>query len=139
MKTIAALALVLAPLAACAASSAQRPLVADEPISDIEVVLVSDTAIPASAPVRTTAATTPPAADRLAHQVQVELGGIARTDLRLCVGGDGSVTSARVARSSGISELDDVLTQAALGWRYQPLAAADAKACHNVEISYRVP
>jgi TonB family protein len=137
MKIIA-LALAL-PLAACASSAVTRgPAVADEPHAGIELDMVAGEASTPSFPARLTEATTPRAADRLAHRVDVELGGHARADLRLCVGGDGSVTQATVARSSGIDALDAAFVAEAKTWRYEALAAPAATACQKVEISYRV-
>jgi TonB family protein len=133
-----ALALVLIP-AGCAATSATRDGVAVEPKAGTHVDMVAGEATAPSFPARLTEAHTPRAADRLSHRVSVELGGEARADLRLCVGGDGGVTEASVARSSGIAALDNAFVDEARSWRYEPLAAPDATACQNVEISYRVP
>lgn len=134
-----ALALVIVPVVGCASSSASRgSLVADEPRSGIEVDLVPGAAVTPTFPARLTAAETPRAADRLAHRVRSELGGQARADLRLCVGGDGTVASATVAQGSGIAALDDAFVAEARSWRYEPLAAPDATACQKVEISYVV-
>jgi TonB family protein len=137
MKIIA-LALAL-PLFACASTAVNRgPAVADEPRAGIELDLVAAEATTPSFPARLTAVSSSPAADRLAHRVEVELGGQARADLRLCVGGDGAVTSASVAESSGIAALDAAFVDAARGWRYEALAAPTATACQKVEISYTV-
>lgn len=137
MKIIA-LALAL-PLAACASTAVTRgPSVADEPRAGVELDLVAGEATTASFPARLTEASSPRAADRLAHRVDVELGGTARADLRLCVGGDGAVTSATVARSSGIAALDTAFVDEARTWRYEALAAPTATACQKVEISYTV-
>jgi TonB family protein len=100
--------------------------------------MTSDDAVPATFPARLTQPETPRAANRLANRVTAELGGEARADLRLCVGGDGAVTSAKIASSSGIAELDAAFLKEAESWRYEPLAAADKTACQKVEISYRV-
>lgn len=137
MKIIA-VALAL-PLAACASTTVTRgPSVADEPRAGIELDLVAGEATAPSFPARLTEASSPRAADRLAHRVDAELGGQARADLRLCVGGDGSVTSATVARSSGIAALDTAFVDEAKGWRYAALASPSATACQMVEIDYRV-
>ena len=133
-----AFAIAFLPVAACAASSAARgPDVAAEAPSGVRVDMVADDAAPPSFPARLTQPATPRAADRLAHRVTAELGGEARADLRLCVGGDGSVTSAKVARGTGIDELDAAFIDEAKSWRYEPLAA-DKTTCQKVEISYRV-
>ncbi len=138
MKTLA-IALAFLPAAACAGASATRgPDVSSEPRAGLDVNLVEDEATSPSFPARLTQPSTPRAADRLAHRVTSELGGEARADLRLCVGGDGSVASASVARSSGIEALDAAFVDEARSWRYEPLAASEAKACQKVEISYRV-
>jgi TonB family protein len=138
MTKLIAIALAL-PLAACASSAVTRgPAVSDEPRAGAELDLVAADATGPSFPARLTEATTPRAADRLAHRVNVELGGEAHADLRLCVGGDGSVTSATVARSSGIDALDAAFVDEAKSWRYEALAAADKTACQKVEISYVV-
>jgi TonB family protein len=137
MKIIA-LALAL-PLAACASSAVTRgPSVADEPRAGTQLDLVTGEATNPSFPARLTEASTPRAADRLAHRVDVELGGQARANLRLCVGGDGSVTSATVAKSSGIDALDAAFVDEAKSWRYAALASPEATACQKVEISYTV-
>lgn len=137
MKIIA-LALAL-PLAACASTAVTRgPSVADEPRAGVELDLVATDATTASFPARLTEASSPRAADRLAHRVVVELGGNARADLRLCVGGDGAVTSATVARSSGIPALDTAFVDEARTWQYAALAAPSATACQKIEISYTV-
>jgi len=136
---IFALAFVIVPALGCASSSATRgSLVADEPRSGIELDLAPGEAVAPTFPARLTAAETPRAADRLANQVKAELGGQARADLRLCVGGDGAVTSASVARGSGIDALDAAFVDEAKTWRYEPLAAPAATACQKVEISYNV-
>ncbi len=137
MKIIA-LALAL-PLVACASSAVTRgPAVSDGTRTGGELELVAGSASTPTFPARVTEPATPRAADRLAHRVNVELGGTARADLRLCVGGDGNVTSATVARSSGIDALDAAFVDEAKSWRYQSLAAADQTACQKVEISYVV-
>lgn len=138
MKIIA-LAFAIIPAVGCASSAASRgTTAAEEPRSGIELDLVASDATPPSFPARLTEASTPRAADRLAHRIQVELGGAARADLRLCVGGDGAVTSATVARGTGIEALDAVFVDEAKTWRYQALAAPAAQACQKVEISYTV-
>jgi TonB family protein len=138
MKIIA-LAVAFIPAAACATSSASRgPAVASEASSGMHVDMTSEDAAEATFPARLTQPATPRAANRVAHRVTAELGGIARADLRLCVGGDGAVTSATVANSSGIDELDAAFVDEAKSWRYEPLAASDKSACQKVEISYRV-
>ena len=134
-----AIAFAFLPAAACASSSAARgPDVASEAPSGLQVDMVSDDAAPATFPARLTQASTPRAANRLAHRVTAELGGEARADLRLCVGGDGTVTSATIANSSGIEALDAAFVDEAKTWRYEALLAADKSACQKVEISYRV-
>ena len=131
------LAVALVPLAACAASSTGRgPEVASPQRSGLAIALVADDAARPSFPRRLTAADTR-GADRLAHRVAAELGGQAHARLRLCVGGDGAVTSAELARGSGIAELDAALVDEARRWRYEPLALASATACQQVELSYR--
>lgn len=136
---IVAIALALVPVTACATSSTTRgPDVASEATSGTQVDMISEDAAEATYPARLTQPETPRAADRLAHRVTAELGGEARADLRLCVGGDGTVTSAKIARGTGISELDAAFVDEAKGWRYEPLAASDRSACQKVEISYRV-
>lgn len=138
MKSIA-LSLAFVPVAACASTSATRgPDVASEATSGMHVDMASEEAAPATFPARLTQPQTPRAADRLAHRVNAELGGLARADLRLCVGGDGAVTSATIATSSGIDALDAAFVDEAKSWRYEPLAVADKSACQKVEISYRV-
>lgn len=141
MKTsskLAVLALALIPVAGCAASAIERgPAVAAEPRSGVKLdLIVAESSTEPSFPARLTPPTTPVAADRLAHRVRAELGGQARADLQLCVGGDGAVTAAEVVRTSGITALDAALVADARTWRYQPLAAATATACQNVEIAY---
>jgi TonB family protein len=134
-----AIAFLVLPFAACAASSTTRGTdVATEPSSGMHVDMTSDDAAPATFPARLNQPSTPRAADRLAPRVVAELGGEARADLRLCVGGDGSVTSAKIAHGTGIDELDAAFVSEAQSWRYEPLAAADKVACQKVEISYRV-
>ncbi len=138
MKIIV-LAFAIIPAAACASSSATRgPSVATEPRSGLQVDLVVEDATNPSFPARLTTPVAPRSADRLSHRVTSELGGQARAHLRLCVGGDGAVSSAAVARSSGITALDAAFVDEARSWRYEPLAARDATACQHVEISYRV-
>lgn len=138
MKAIDVLWLAMVPVAGCLSTTESGPLAAEEP-TDMEIVLVTEEAvISPSTPSRLAPATAPRASRRLVHQVETELGGLARANLRLCIGGDGAVTSATVARSSGIAAFDDVLVTAARAWRYEPLAAPDANACHVVKISYRV-
>jgi TonB family protein len=134
-----AIAFAFLPVAACATTSTTRgPEVATEASSGLDVDMTSEDAADATFPARLTQPTTPRAADRLAHRVTSELGGVARADLRLCVGGDGNVTSATVAHSSGIDALDAAFVDEARSWRYEPLAAIDKQACQKVEISYRV-
>jgi TonB family protein len=137
MKTINAFALALVPLAGCLATAGGAGVATDEP-SDMEVVLITEEAAAPSLPALLTPAVAPAANRRLVHQVDVELGGLARANLRLCVDAAGGVTSATVARSSGIAAFDDVLVDAARAWRYEPLAARDAHECHVVTVSYRV-
>lgn len=132
------LALAFLPAAACAASSATRGSDVAAAPSGMHVDMSSEDAVPATFPARLNQPSTPRAADRLAPRVVAELGGEARADLRLCVGGDGSVTSAKIAHGSGIDELDAAFVTEAQSWRYEPLAAADKTACQKVEISYRV-
>lgn len=138
---LAALALVLVPAAGCATSAFERGTDRSaEPRAGVALELTArdDRGTAPSFPARLTEASTPRAADRLAHRVAAELGGHARADLRLCVGSDGAVTSADVVRSTGISALDAAFVSEARSWRYQPLAAADATACQKVEISYNL-
>ena len=99
---------------------------------------MTDEAAAPSLPGRLTPAAAPAADRRLLHQVDVELGGLARTNLKLCVDAEGAVTSAAVARSSGITAFDNALVDAARAWRYEPLAASGANECHTVQVSYRV-
>jgi TonB family protein len=136
MKTIKAFALALVPVAGCLATTEGAGVATEEPGS-MEVILMTDEAAAPSMPERLTAAA-PRASRRLAHQVDVEVGGLARANLKLCIDGEGAVTSATVARSSGIAAFDDVLVDAARAWRYERLAASDAHECHVVQISYRV-
>ncbi len=134
-----AIAFAFLPVAACATTSTTRgPEVATEASSGLEVDMTSADAVEATFPARLTQPATPRAADRLAHRVTSELGGLARADLRLCVGGDGNVTSATIASSTGITELDAAFVDEAKSWRYEPLAAVDRQACQKVEISYHV-
>jgi TonB family protein len=137
MKPIKVLLLALVPVTGCLSTTDGGTLAAEEP-SYMEVVLVTDESAAASIPQRAAPAAAPQASRRLVHQVDVELGGRARADLRLCVGGDGGVTSAAVIRSSGIAAFDDALLTAARDWRYVPLAAPEAQACHVARVSYRV-
>jgi TonB family protein len=137
MKTINVLALALVPVTGCLATTGGATVAAEDP-SSMEVVLITDEAAAPSIPERLTAAAAPATNRRLVHQVDVELGGLARANLKLCVDAAGGVTSATVARSSGIAAFDDVLVDAARAWRYEPLAASDAHECHVVQVSYRV-
>lgn len=86
---------------------------------------------------RTAAQPSPRAADRFAHRVTAELGGQARADLRVCVGGDGAVTDASVVRTSGIAALDRALLADARTLRFQPRPARAADACRRVGVVYR--
>lgn len=144
MKAILVPALALVSLAACGARVVERgPALPTEPRAgttlDLTATVDADAAATrATFPARLTATAAPAAADRLAHRVQAELGGIARADLHLCVDGAGAVTSASVVRGSGIDALDAAFVDAARAWRYQPLAAPAASACQKVEIDYRV-
>jgi TonB family protein len=138
MKIIA-LALAIVPAVGCASTSTNRgPSVPDGSSSGVELVIVDGDATAPTFPARLTPASAPSANRQLAHRVNVELGGVAHADLRLCVGGDGSVTSASVVSTSGIEALDSAFVDEARGWRYAPLAADDATACQKVEISYVV-
>lgn len=138
---VSVLALALVTTAGCGARAFERgPDVAAEPRSGAPLALttVETDATAPSFPARLTAATTPAAADRLAHRVQTELGGVARADLKLCVDGTGAVTDAKVVRGSGIDALDAAFVDAARAWRYQALAIPSASACQKVQIDYRV-
>ncbi|MBK9036943.1 MAG: TonB family protein [Myxococcales bacterium] len=132
---LAVLVLALAPIAGCATTKARStpaPRVA-------EAALVADDGVAPTFPTRLTRPSTPRAADRLAHRVAAELGGRARADLRVCVGGDGAVTDAAVVRTSGIAALDRALLADARTWRYQARAARTAPACQRVGIDYKLP
>lgn len=135
---LAVVALALIPVAGCAASAMERGTdLTAEPRAGVRLGLIAtESATEPSFPARLTAPTTPMAADRLAHRVRAELGGHARADLQLCVGGDGAVTTAEVVRGSGITALDAAFLADARTWRYQPLAAPSATACQKVEIAY---
>lgn len=137
---LAALVLALVPVAGCAATSLERG--ADrtaEPRAGLKLDLVAtEAATEPSFPARLTTPTAPIAADRLAHRVDVELGGRARADLALCVDGAGAVTSATVVRSSGIDALDAAFAADARTWRYAPLAVPTATACQQVQIDYKL-
>jgi len=140
MKTLAALTIApLCVLAGCASSMSRDNTLPGEPSSGVTADLEStgDGAAP-SFPARIESPETPREANRLPSRVVAELGGEARADLKLCVDGSGRVATVAIARSSGIDELDEVFTDEARTWRYQPLAARDATVCQKVEIAYRV-
>ena len=102
----------------------------------LALALVSAAGCAATAP-RPTTPPAPRAADRFAHRVTVELGGHARADLRVCVGGDGAVTDAAVVRTSGLAALDQALLADARTLRFQPRPARAADACRRVGVVYR--
>jgi|GEM_PF-4331443 len=137
---LAALALALLSATGCAATAMERgPTSATETRASVALELdVTASATGPSFPARLTRATTPRAADRLAYRVAAELGGRARADLNLCVGGTGAVTSVEVVRPSGISALDAAFLADARAWRYAALAAPAATACQKIEIAYNV-
>lgn len=138
MKIIA-LALAIVPALGCASTNTTRgPSVPDGSSSGVELVIVDGDATGPTFPARLTPAAAPTANRQLSHQIRTELGGQARADLKLCIGGDGAVTSADVMETSGIEALDAAFVDEAKSWRYAPLAAADENACQTVQISYVV-
>ena len=123
----------------CAATEYQRSSLPEGSGSAPRLELTVDDASAApSFPARITEPSAPAAADRLAARLVADQGGRARTDVRLCVAGDGAVADVSLVRSSGIDSLDDALIAEARTWRYQPLALASATVCQDVAIAYNV-
>lgn len=136
---LAVLALGLASITACAATEYERTRLPEpaQPAARLELT-ATDVAAAPSFPRRLTAPSAPRAADRHAARVVAERGGAARTDVELCVGGDGAVTDVALVRGSGIDGLDAALIAEARGWRYQPLPLASATVCQQLAIDYVV-
>ncbi len=139
IKLVSATVLALVSTAGCAATEYERSSLPGEAHTAprLDLSLGADSAAP-SFPARVSAVAAPRAADRLAPRVRAELAGKARTDVRLCVGGDGAVTDVALVRASGIAELDAALLAEARTWRYQPLALASATVCQQVAIGYTI-
>lgn len=136
---VSIIVLGLASTSGCAATEYERSSVPDRaPTAPRLDLTVDDASATPSFPARLSSPTAPRAADRVAARVVAELDGRARTDVRLCVGGNGAVTNVALVRGSGIDELDAALLAEARSWRYQPLAIASATVCQKVEIGYTV-
>lgn len=134
-----ALTLGLLAITGCASSEYGRSTMASDAHAApaLDLVRLEDTSSQPSFPARVTPASTPRSVARLANQVAVELGGQARTDLRLCVDGAGAVKDVALLRSSGMDALDDALIADARTWQYQaPMSATTV--CHRVEIGFQV-
>jgi TonB family protein len=58
--------------------------------------------------------------------------------IQVCIGTDGSVTSATLSRSTGYSDYDHALLSAVGRWRYQPYRLKDVAvpACSTVTFEY---
>ncbi|HVV86434.1 MAG TPA: TonB family protein [Kofleriaceae bacterium] len=134
---VSALGLGLLAFTGCASSDYGRSTLPALPHSTPAIDLVlEDTGARPSAPARLSVASTPAAVRRLNGQVLAQLGGRARTDLRLCIGSDGAVTDVSLVHGSGIDALDAAMIDLARAWRYQ--AVPVAKVCQAVSIGYTV-
>jgi len=140
ITTVTAIALAVPALAAagCATTTARDGLTSDSVRSGMRLEMVSESAATPSFPDRLSEPSAPLAAERLSHRIDTELGGKAHATLRVCVGGDGQVTSATVEKSTGIAALDRAFRDDAATWKYQALAAPDATACQQVMIAFHV-
>jgi TonB family protein len=79
-------------------------------------------------------------ADRLSYRIKAETGGVAATQVRLCVAPTGAVTDAQVVGSSGIGAFDKIVLDAAHTWSYQSYTApTGTRVCNIVSVVYRAP
>jgi TonB family protein len=80
-----------------------------------------------------------PSADRVAPRIRQVLGENVTADVDLCVGGDGHVTSATVAKSSSNDAFDRSMLHDINEWQFEATPGAGAhKMCERFTISYRV-
>lgn len=87
----------------------------------------------ASAP-RLTVQPALPSADRIQTWIRDRIGDEASTELRVCVAGDGHVTSVRVLHPSSYAPFDRAVVKDVRAWRF---AAAGVPRCLPATIVYQ--
>jgi TonB family protein len=90
-------------------------------------------ATPAIAQLRPADAPSLPSADRIAPWIREKLGDHASADVRVCVAGDGHVTSIALVHTSQYDAFDRAVLKDVASWHFE--ATGDAR-CRTTTISY---
>ena len=74
-----------------------------------------------------------PSADRIAPYIRERLGDHASADVRVCIAGDGHVTSIALVQSSSFDRFDDAVLKDVQSWHFA--ATGDAR-CAKTTVEY---